>query len=323
MASAPQLQRAVVQTLAYFDLYGYPLTDSELWRYLFLPSATDEPVPAVDLATVAAAATGPVLQRHHGFVLLAGQSAAKAVERRHENFVRSEQHWQRLRRIGHLLALVPGVRLIFVSNTLSYDNAGPDSDIDLVIGTAPGRIWLARGLCLALLAAGRIRPGQIASNRSVCLSFFIDTDHLSLAPLALPRTDIHFAYWIEQLVPYYDAGGWFNQFTAANQWVQRMLPQAFQTVPHPRRRLVQTRLERLIKQLGQWLTAARWLERAAEGYSRRRFPPLILHQLNRDGGVIVRPGVIKLITNDRREGYRNEWIIKSGALMRHLDTPTV
>lgn len=319
MAPAPQLTRAIVHTLTYFDLCQYPLTASELWRYLFLPSATDESLPTVDLAAVTAAASNQLLQYYQGYTMLAGQSAEKLLKRRHENFVRSEQHWQRLRLIGRLLALVPGVRLIFVSNTLSYDNAGPDSDIDLVIVTAPKRIWLVRGICLKVLSVLNLRPGQTANYRSICLSFFIDTDHLDLGPTALPRTDIHFAYWVEQLVPYYDAGGWFGRFIEANGWVKRMLPNALQTVPHSRRSISLTGLERFVKIILEWLTRPRMLERLAENHSRRRFPAAIQQKLNRDVGVIVRPGIIKLITNDRREGYRNEWIIKSGTLTRQLE----
>jgi len=323
MATAPQLTRAIVHTLAYFDLCAYPLSTSELWRYLFLPSAGDEPLPVVSLAAVAGAATSQLLQHHQGFIMLAGQSAEKLVARRQANFVRSEQQWRRLRPIGRLLALVPGVRLIFVSNTLSYDNSGPDSDIDLVIVTAPGSLWLVRGICLALLSILKLRPGQTTNSRSVCLSFFIDTDHLDLGPTALPRIDIHFAYWTEQLVPYYDAGGWFARFAEANGWVKRMLPQALQTVPHPRRAVVLSSVERAVKNVLERLTASRWLEQLAEKYSRRRFPALISQKLNRDVGVIVKPGMIKLITNDRREGYRNEWIVKAGALTRQLDSPSV
>ncbi|MEK7139236.1 MAG: hypothetical protein AAB817_00885 [Patescibacteria group bacterium] len=304
---------AILKTMAYFDLFDYPLVSTEIWRYLFAPESS--PVSLAEIDTVVNHPPG-WLARTDGHYYLA-QAPAELVTRRQQRWRDSQAKWRRARRVGRWLAYLPFVRLIAVANTVSYHAATPTSDIDLFIITAPDHIWTARAACLTLLAVFGLRPGQRGKQANqVCLSFFIDTDHLNLEPTALPRTDIHFVYWLEQLYPIYDAGGVGQKFFQANNWLNSWLPNRAYQPPHPRWSINLTGIERLIKRLGEQLFGPAWLERWCQWRSRKALPPVLRDKMNRDVGVIVGAGIVKLIANDRREGYRNEWVIKVNDLLK-------
>lgn len=310
---ARDLDIAILKTMAYFDLMDYPLVSTEIWRYLFAPGGK----------TVTLAAVEQALERHQpwrtksgGFYLLADRPT-NLIMRRQQRWRDSEAKWRRARRVARWLALLPFVRLIAVANTVSYHAATPASDIDLFVVTAPGRMWTARAACLVLLSMAGLRPGQWGRHADqVCLSFFIDTEHLNLEPTALPRTDIHFYYWVDQLYPIYDAVDVGREFFQANNWVAKYLPQRRYEPPHPRWAVVPTRLAQWIKQFGEWLTGSVKFEQWCQRRSLARLPEILQTKMNNDVGVIVQAGIIKLISNDRREGYRNEWVMKVNDLVR-------
>ncbi len=307
-----QLDSAVIKTLAYFDIFQYPLTSSELHRYCWWPhQETPPPLAMIDdylHQTHSGIATA------EGFYFLAARSA-DIVTQRKQRFVAAEAKFRKAQRVGQWLATVPFVRGLLVSNTVSYGNPAPDSDIDIVVITAPGATWVARAGCLLFLKLFDLRPRAGKKADQICLSFFVDTDHLSLEVTALPRTDIHFYYWIDQLVPIYDAGGVYAAFRQANQWIKQWLPHALIDAGHQRRMIRVSVVRRVGQRIGEIL-CGRWCWPLIEQASRRRLPQPITEKINRHPGVIIKPGILKLIGNDRREGYRNEWVTKVNQLLQ-------
>lgn len=313
------LAAAIVKTLAYFDVFGYPLTSAEVWRYLYWPGGA--PVSLGDMDTCMSEHCPVGVYQHQGFYSLSPQ-VARQVERRQERVVIAEQKFRRVRRVGHILALLPFVRSIAVCNSLSYGNAAADSDSDLFIIAAPGRVWTVRFFCLTFLAlAGlRPRPGQRNPN-AFCLSFFVDTAHANLQPLSLPRDDVHFVYWLEQFFPVYDSGGTYTQFLQDNAWRTTFLPNATGATLQGRRTITLGPFGRLLKRVGEWLVSSPRWEEWLGGWQFSHLPAPLRQKVNRDHGVMIRTGIIKLISNDRCEGYRNEWIIKSQQAIAALRRP--
>lgn len=211
---------------------------------------------------------------------------------------RKARHWARA------LRCAPGVRMIAVGNALGYGNGRDEGDIDLVIVTAPGRLWTARLVVVALLKLFRQRPGEHGRD-ALCPSFFLTTEALNLEPLQLPRQssselppDPYLLFWPTQLTVFYDVGGTYDAFWGANRaWVQRWLPGAVPRAVHPR-----LCVARCAVRMG----GGRWIERLAkrvqEPRLRRAFP-----RANSDTKVIIRDDMLKLHADDRRAEFREQW----------------
>jgi len=74
--------------------------------------------------------------------------------------------------------------MIAIGNALGYGNCSRESDIDLVVVTAPRRIWTVRLLVVAFLRLFRQRPGEHTRD-AICPSFFLTTEAMNLEPLQI------------------------------------------------------------------------------------------------------------------------------------------
>jgi hypothetical protein len=204
------LRRAVLSTLIYADLFDYPMTDSEIQRYLIGDAATTTGVTAL--------LDGDAGFRRHvdrtgGWVHLAGRSHLVKVRR--ERAAVSADLWPIARHYGARIARLPFVRLVGVTGALAMNNAAVDDDIDLFILVQPGRLWLCRLLILAIV--------RLAARRgtTLCPNFLLSTDYLRLS-----ERNLFTAHEIAQMVPL-TRTAWYDAFLDANGWVRDFLPNAF------------------------------------------------------------------------------------------------
>lgn len=290
------LQQSILATLAYFDMFEYPLTLLELQRYLFKISPEQNGVK-YSLSEIESAWRGDeYLQRQirfqAGWFYLRGRDELPA--RRAERYLLAVKKFKRARRTAAILARLPFVRQINVCNSLAFSNARAESDIDLFVVTAPGGVWWARGAALALLKLLRRRP-------EICLSFFVDEDNLDLSGLRMAPDDIYLAFWLVSLYPLYAAPG-TQSLLPANAWLTDYLLQPTVPEAHPgpiRRTPARARI---------------WLEyglRIFSGLAGRAqlavMPPAVKSRLFQNTDVVIKPGVLKFHTNDRRGQYWGEF----------------
>ena len=209
------LRRAVLLTLAYADLFDYPLTRGELRRYLIGGAAS---VGAVDEMLDEDPELGARVERSGAWLHLRGRAVLADVRRRRAET--ASGLWPVARRYGGAIAQLPLVRFVAVSGALAMDNAEPDADIDLFILVRPGRLWLCR-----LLVLGVVRLAALRGHR-VCPNFLLSTDHL-----LLDERNLFTAHEVAQLVPV-NPNRWYRAFVDSNRWVQEYLPN-FRDGQHP------------------------------------------------------------------------------------------
>src|SRR5207244_2712587 len=82
------------------------------------------------------------VEHRGGYYYLASRAALVAIRR--ERAAVSKRLWRRARRYARLVAGVPFVRLVAVTGALAMDNVGQRVDVDLLVATEPGRVWIAR-----------------------------------------------------------------------------------------------------------------------------------------------------------------------------------
>ena len=209
----PTLQpdEAILQTLLYADIFDYPLTPAEIHHYLIALPATRE---AVEAALENSSWLRARIVIHADYVTLRGRQALARL--RAERRRSSDRLWQAARRWSAVLGCLPFVRMIGVTGALAVDNAPRGDDIDFLIVTAPGRVWLARGLVVLAVRAARLLGAGLCPNYV-----------LAESALAQQRRDLFIAHDLAQMVPLV-GGQVYRQMRLVNRWADEYLPQAGQ-----------------------------------------------------------------------------------------------
>jgi hypothetical protein len=213
-----QIEEAALFTISYFDLFDYPPRTREVHRLLFnQESSLRETGQALDKLKKRGRA-----ENRGDIWYLAGRSSL--IKKRAVKERASQRLRKKLKLFGWIFKITPYLRTVAICNSLSFNNAGLNSDIDLFVITRRNRLWISRlisvGLALILgLKKARYRkidPGKF------CLSFYLSEGELSLRSIA-QKTDPHLLFWIALLDPLYNQG-LFGKFLEANHWALAHFP---------------------------------------------------------------------------------------------------
>lgn len=204
------LRRHILSTIAYFDLFHYPLTMDEI--YLYLPVKCDPTDLEYALKYL-------VIDRmvYHFDQFYTLKNEYFLVERRLQGNARATKMISTAKRVSNLLVRFPFVKGIAISGSLSKNFADEDSDIDLFIITAKNRLWIARSLmhCLKKLTF------LVKHEHYFCMNYYIDEDELQIR-----EKNIYTAIEIATLMPLH-GDTTFEQFYMANNWTRNYLPNKY------------------------------------------------------------------------------------------------
>ncbi len=204
----PELQQAILQTIAYADVFEYPLSAAEVHRYLVGVPASPEMVRA-QLTHLSQQA---LLLSHEGYYTLAAREGNLAARQRRAAVAATL--WPQALFYGRQVAALPFVRMVAVTGALAADNVDPDADIDFLIVTEPGRLWLCRLLVILLVRAAAQRGAVL------CPNYF-----LSERALLLEEQSLFAARELVQMVPI--AGmSTYGAMRRLNAWTDAHLPNA-------------------------------------------------------------------------------------------------
>lgn len=293
------LGQAILQTVAYFDLFDYPLTSLEVWRFLYAPGMGAQEFEKI-FNELNALVEEKKLEYKNGFYTLPGRTAI--IEVRAERYTLSFSKYRRARRVAALLSWFPGVRLVCLANTMAWRHSRAGSDIDFFIITAAGRIWSTRLIAVAPIAALGLRPKKdLQSADAVCLSFFAAENALNLRSLMI-ADDIYLPYWIASLVPLASAPGVFEKFKEQNAWVREYLPNiTFREPAQEIKKISKTSLCKL----------PMFFENFSKRMQMRSFPDNIRERAGDEStDVVVSENYLKFHTEDRRSEFRDAWRAK-------------
>lgn len=203
---AHELSAAVRDTLAYADIFDYPLSAQELHRYLHGTPATLEEIRAL----LADGVRG--VEASDGYYALAGRLWTVA-ERQRRTAI-SARLMGRVRIYTKMLKYVPFVRMAALTGSLSMWNVDRRADIDLMVVTAPGRVWLGRAAVILLVRLARL------AHDTLCPNFVVAENALELGELS-----IYDAHELAQMVPLCGHEV-YHHLWASNPQVVRLLPNA-------------------------------------------------------------------------------------------------
>jgi len=216
------IRERIIRTVSYFDLFDRPLARHEVFSFLFGDDV------GVDEAGVAVAidvlATENKIKIIDDFVFLADRDK-ELLSLWKERQIISARKWKRAKRWAKFFAALPSVCLVGVGNTLSYNNAKDESDIDFFIITKPGTIWRTRAFCAIFPALFNLRPRPGDSRDKICLSFFVTQNAVRMydIPTPVPETgiDVYMHYWTRLMVPLFGDNRLVGEFFNVNRLVPK------------------------------------------------------------------------------------------------------
>ncbi|MEK7067983.1 MAG: hypothetical protein AAB956_03225 [Patescibacteria group bacterium] len=300
--SIATLPQAILKTLAYFDIFNFPLTAWEIYKYLWVEDLADKSVSY--LAVRQALNELANVNYQDGFYFLNGQS--ELVRLRQQRQIIARAKYRRARWVVALFSVLPFTKMIAVCNSLAYDNARAESDIDFFIIAQAGKVWTARFLTTLALKFLRLRPTAITKQNKICVNFIIGADALNLQLLMIAG-DIYFKYWLKQLVPLYNQGGILEKFIKANDFIGDYINNPVPALFCHKRKIGQGPTLKFIKLILEIINGGSWVERLCKNIQLKVMPRSLREQAGKGTAVVMSDSVLKFHSNDRREEYRQKW----------------
>lgn len=292
------LKASLLATIAFFDLFDFPLTAEEIKDYLY---GYDKPVHIKEikgtLKEMAEAGVLDALKDHH---VLAGRT--KLLEIRKARRFIAEKFWNRATLYAKTMQRIPFVRMAAVCNNLAYDNTDEGSDIDLFVVTEPGHVWTARFfLTAALHFFGVRRHGKKTAGR-FCLSFFVTTENLDMGPLQIEPEDPYLAYWTKTLTPVYGETVYADFQKQNAGWLKRSYGLVFSDFP---RRHLYCLKESLFKHFLERIFG-NWFETLLQKTLKKK-TLAAQAKLGPAANVVVTDSMLKFHNHDRRREFFETW----------------
>lgn len=252
-------QSDILRVLAYFDIFQYPLTLTEIRSYLHEVQTT-----TIFENNIKALVSEKRIFYSKGFYSLHDNHLLS--HRRIEGNERARRLIPKATRIGRFLFLFPFVRGVLISGSLSKNFADEKADIDYFIITRANRLWISRTL-LHIFKKFTFLTGH---QHCFCMNYFVDEESLHITD-----QNIYTALEIATLVPV--AGEpMIERFLLSNRWRARFFPACDPinlSDNKPRRQIFKILFEKafsggLADRLDTWLmkvTSRRWSRKSRVG----------------------------------------------------------
>lgn len=201
------LRETVTNTIAYFDIFRYPLKIDEVVTFMGIGGFTrDEVETALQELTM----RGLVFRLDDFYSLHADY---ENVSRRLKGNIEAVRHMPSAKRWARFISYFPFVRGVLISGSLSKGYMDEKSDLDFFIITAPGRLWITRMLLVVFK-----RIFLFDSHKKFCVNYFLDAD----LPI-ITEENIFTATELATLIPLYGADE-YNKLMRSNLWLSEYLP---------------------------------------------------------------------------------------------------
>lgn len=247
------IEKAIIKTLCYADVFDYPLTREEIHRYLIYEDKghSEIAVPALNSDFRKVSGSQPPAEESDRFRIKSGMTADviyQAIDHLvSQNQIKSQSNYYYLPKrsllagyrhkrnqiskpklgkayfISKYLAKIPTIEGVFVTGALAMENAHKHDDIDLMIITKTNWLWTTRTVVTLLLQMLGVRrkPKEESVNDLVCANMYLDE-----STLAVPESkrNLYTAHEVVQVKPLFNNHHIYQRFLNANRWINQHLP---------------------------------------------------------------------------------------------------
>lgn len=195
-------------SLVYHDIFDYPLTTQELEKWEVRSGKIDSEVGSGDRLAVEKTGEYYHLPGRAGIILL-----RKLRERS------SKSKLTKAKLAARVIFHIPTVLFVGLTGSLSMGNAEDGADIDFLIVTRKGTMWMTRIVVHLLLRGLGVSARRASSGDGkdrLCLNMWVDE-----RSLVVPKSvrNIYAAHEVLQVVPLSNKEKTYEKFLQTNEWV--------------------------------------------------------------------------------------------------------
>jgi len=225
-----QLQKALLITFYYHDIFNYPLKESEILKFLIQLSQSKTDRSLVEKALKQLISKKKINYKNPYYFL---SKKEKTVNLRKNREKHSRKKSQIAKITVKILSFVPWIKMIAITGALAMKNSDKDDDIDFLIITTENRLWMTRFLLALILEilGKRRRPNDKKFKDKICLNMFLDETALSLSK---GKRNLFTAHEICQMRPIFNRNHTYEKFIKENLWVKDYLPNGIVNSPRAR-----------------------------------------------------------------------------------------
>ncbi len=218
LAGKPEtpVAKAILDTLRYKAIFSYPVSFYELWHFLIHKEKVEIDTFRSQLEHLVK--TNRV-ERNNGLYCLP-KSAANDVEKKK---TLAKRHIETASSVAAYLKRIPWIEMVAVTGSVAASNADSASDIDLLIVTAPRRLWLSRLFVVLVLKALGIYWNNQKPAGTVCPNIF-----MSSGTLNWEKKNVYIANEVALLYPLFSRNETYFRFMEENSWVKDYLANCYQ-----------------------------------------------------------------------------------------------
>lgn len=201
------LKHDILATLSYFDVFDYPITQTEIAQFIGNVYSQQELANGLQQLI----AENWVFSFDEFYTL---QDNYALILRRKKGNAKAKAMLKTAGKVAAFLSGFPFVKGVAVSGSLSKNFADENSDIDFFIITKKNRLWLAR----TLMHGFKKLSFLFKKEDWFCMNYYIDEEMLQIK-----EKNIYTAIEVATLLPLRGIDA-FQQFFLCNRWSKEFLP---------------------------------------------------------------------------------------------------
>ena len=204
-----QVKENILRTLLYYDIFSHPLKPEEI--FIFLPQNSVPKNEIIKLIKDLSTDSDSKFAECSGYVYVKPNEHYIEIRRKKEKC--SRRMWRMARIMTHIIKRFPFVKAVFISGSLSKNSSEEISDIDFMVVTKSGRLWVARTFLMIFK-----KIFLLNSYKYFCLNYFITEDNLEIKfKNVFTATEVAYikSTFNTELM---------NEFVMANKWIKEYFP---------------------------------------------------------------------------------------------------
>lgn len=278
-----------IKTLIFFDIFNYPLTLLEIFKYIENEDNILEIKQALE--------DSDKVSCKNGFYFLTNRE--KIIDLRFERYNIAEKKYTKRLKYIKLLAMLPYVKMIMTVNSIAYLNCPDNNDIDMAIVTSKNKIWTARFFVALILKTLNLRPTETKKKDRLCPSFFFSEEDMNLEKLKLNNEDVFTKYWVSQFYPVFQEENIYSKFKKDNVWLKEQMPNNLDITPPQKRSVKLNSFFRLKKKVAEKLVSL-IPEKTYKKFELKNLPDNLKNMANKSTSVVITDQILKFHDNDIR-----------------------
>ncbi|MBT8379534.1 MAG: nucleotidyltransferase domain-containing protein [Ignavibacteria bacterium] len=227
-------EKNIIKTLAYYDIFLYPLTAKEIFHNLKINHTSEVEVEKLLSNLV----EKKLLYSKGKYYLLKDDNSY--INRREKGNKIASKRIKTAKRMSWLISKFPFIRAILLSGSISKGFMNKDSDIDYFVVTHPNRVWFSRAVLMIFK-----KIFLLNSRRIFCINYFVDSENLEIE-----EKNIFTATEITTLIPTFGLSV-YDELYNKNIWVKQFYPnfpkRVTDTVQPEKKGIFKTTLEKILE----------------------------------------------------------------------------